>query len=312
MPFNIRADWPALLRAVSPSDITPVMFGGEGAKNAPLATLPQAKAMAAVGATPEDIYARTTPTGSPGGQPILEMFGAPTGYVTPAIPPQETTGWFQSPDDRWRFEFSDAVARLDPRKLQALFEQNPQDRAGTQDIPYGNFTLKDILLHPELFKQYPSLENVKVEPVPPERQARGVLGGYNKETDTLKLANIPAEALATILHETQHAIQSREGFAEGGDRQTRNDILRDLRKVLDNAKALTPEWIRAKNRYFDYKKSMQEETPHQSYKKLAGEVEARNVEGRRGMDLEERRATPGFRTQDFPSTEQYVYTPGKQ
>jgi hypothetical protein len=76
------------------NDVQPVMFGGEGAVGAPLETLKQAQQMTAGGATPEDVYAKT---------------------ATP-----KTTGWYQGPEEKWRFEFSDEDAKFNPEALARI------------------------------------------------------------------------------------------------------------------------------------------------------------------------------------------------
>jgi hypothetical protein len=48
------------------------------------------------------------------------------------------------------------------------------------------------------------------------------------------------------------------------------------------------------------------ETPEQQYRRLAGEVEARNVQARRDMSMDERRARPPWETEDVPRDRQIV------
>ena len=97
------------------SDVQPVMFGGEGAVGAPLEGLKQAQEMQAAGAPAEDIYAKTK---------------------TP-----QTTGWFQGPEEKWRFEFSDKEAQFNPEALAKMH--------GGQAT-----TLDQLLSHPQLFQYY--------------------------------------------------------------------------------------------------------------------------------------------------------------
>ncbi|HPR92264.1 MAG TPA: hypothetical protein PLR64_03370, partial [Candidatus Dojkabacteria bacterium] len=79
------------------------------------------------------------------------------------------------------------------------------------------FKLNDILKHDELYKDYPDAKDIKVVidyDMFPTKKA-----SYDEETNTLKLFRGKMESnediKSTILHEIQHAIQKREGFARG-------------------------------------------------------------------------------------------------
>jgi hypothetical protein len=50
-------------------------------------------------------------------------------------------------------------------------------------------------------------------------------------------------------------------------------------------------------------------TPHDAYRRIAGEVESRNVESRMNMTPEQRRASPPWTTEDVPSARQIVRQP---
>lgn len=69
-----------------------------------------------------------------------------------------------------------------------------------------------------------------------------------------------------FLHELQHAIQKREKFAPGGSSEYQDE----------------------------------------AYRRLAGEVEARNVQKRMFMSPDERRATPPWATEDVPRDKQII------
>ena len=84
-----------------------------------------------------------------------------------------------------------------------------------------------------------------------------------------------------LLHEVQHAIQDIEGFAGGGN-------LSSLQ---------SDENVTAKEAY-DY------------YRKIAGEVEARNVSARINMTPEERRATLLSETEDVTREDQIFLRDG--
>ena len=129
-----------------------------------------------------------------------------------------------------------------------------------------------------LFTAYPSLREMEVQFVTDIRDgafaAYATKGGYKRIE--LNAKKTPVDMLAPyVLHEVQHAIQDVEGFAGGGNLSS-----------LQNDGEVT-----AKEAY-DY------------YRKIAGEVEARNVSARINMTPEERRATLLSETEDVAREDQ--------
>lgn len=135
-----------------------------------------------------------------------------------------------------------------------------------------------------LFAAYPSLRDIEVQFVTDIRDgafaAYATKGGYKRIE--LNAKKTPVDMLAPyILHEVQHAIQDIEGFAGGGN-------LSSLQ---------SDENVTAKEAY-DY------------YRKIAGEVEARNVSARINMTPEERRATLLSETEDVAREDQIFLREG--
>lgn len=178
----------------------------------------------------------------------------------------DATGLYVGTDNRIKFEISDKGARL---------------RKNVPDMEWGY--LPDFIDHPELFKQYPSLRDTRVLRTD---RFQGAQAGYSDQYDVIgipiKTTISDEELLKSILHETQHAVQAREGFARGADS-----------KVVGK----------------------------DAYNRSAGEVEARNVEYRQSLDLNppeeqwtnidtsihsiyERRYP--FHTEEFPIEDQIV------
>jgi len=138
------------------------------------------------------------------------------------------TGWRMGPDNKWRYEISDAPAKL---------------KDSSEDISfYGK--LSDILDHPELYKQYPDLKDI---PVHVEQGADVYSRGEYKRspggTDFINASgNSYMQTKRSLLHEIMHAIQQREGFAKGGspsqmpfDKQFQSKNLKDQASVFMNA-----------------------------------------------------------------------------
>lgn len=165
---------------------------------------------------------------------------------------------FQSPGDgKLRQEISDEAARL-------KIEQGAE----------GQYLLADVLDHPELFKAYPEMANLRVSATPsgqfdlnafydPGNLFRDEVIGFNPNA-------VGAEGI--LLHEVQHAIQNKEGFARGGATENFKAGV----KAFDEAKAA------AKGRIPDTRLA------DILYKRLAGEAEARLTQGRRMLTSEER------------------------
>ena len=67
-----------------------------------------------------------------------------------------------------------------------------------------------------LFKQYPELTNVRVKTH--YRDTDGSTGVFNDKDRTISLAHdmTPEAAKDTLIHEIQHWVQKKEGFARGG------------------------------------------------------------------------------------------------
>lgn len=157
------------------------------------------------------------------------------------------TGTFKGADGRWRQEIDDSSAKLKPEafdttlsnklgeepvvslkdvsisKLKGGSAQDLIDWFAERDKPKKILHLPDVLDHPELFKAYPDLKAVRVEPLP--KYLEGSQIGHFAEKDgpagTIRLKGDldPEFVKSVILHEVQHNIQAQEGFARGGNAQ---------------------------------------------------------------------------------------------
>jgi predicted transcriptional regulator len=81
------------------------------------------------------------------------------------------------------------------------------------DFSPGTLPLASLLNHPALYEVYPDLKNVAVRTIniKPAKAAWGPAG------ITIDYDASPAEAMTSLLHEIQHWIQNREGFASGAN-----------------------------------------------------------------------------------------------
>lgn len=249
-------------------------FGGKNAKNADVLALEIAQEAERKGLPPERIF--------------------------------DATGWFKGADGKWRFEIDDSAA----------FDR------GSSNNPYFFSQIR----HPELREAY-DLE-LGYRQIDGDR----LQGSYrefslNGADGEIGLA-MEADRTGTALHELQHAIQRREGFASGGspemfvDAQNAamrtirklNDDMHDVVKKLDAASASRDTASIAElesqySRLLEERQKIVSATqwdPLDAYGKLAGEVEARNVQKRMGLLADDRRMLPPWMTEDVPRDQQII------
>lgn len=154
--------------------------------------------------------------------------------------------------------------------------------------PNPGSTVGDILHHPELFKAYPDLEKIPLYPLSKEYKDRpGVAGVFNDQG--IQLAPMKEDKLRdTLLHELQHGIQRREGFARGGDRMDYMPDLQTRYSMSDN----------------QYNAAVSK--ANETYLNLAGETEARNVVTRRNLTLLQRARILPEDTEDVSRARQVI------
>lgn len=115
---------------------------------------------------------------------------------------RKATGWHEGMDGKWRFEINDNRMQL---------------RTDAANIP-NYTTLGELVDAPELFEAYPDMADLSVTFHTLED---GQNGGYSRKFDSIELSrdlkNRPEALLNSLIHEAQHAIQNREGFASGAN-----------------------------------------------------------------------------------------------
>ncbi len=148
------------------------------------------------------------------------------------------TGWFKSPDGQWRFELTDDYS----------FLEHPEF------APKGY----EKLQHPDVQDAYPEMWDRLQQSIRRADKPKGRL----EDGNTIFAEGPTGEARRSVaLHELQHAIQEREGFAPGAS-------------------------ISASN--FD------------EYRRAAGEAEARAVQARMNMTAAERAKSFPLDSYDVP------------
>jgi hypothetical protein len=229
------------------------------------------------------------------------------------------TGWFPGPyDGKMRFEIPDDGA---------------ETRAMTQsELRQGELTraLGDFLDHPAFFDAYPEARDITVKWRPQP------LGGgvFRPSLNEIELNNpVSYRLLSDLLHELQHWIQDREGFAVGtsldgmdyaadqvaaqnrakmdaikisllalnrqitetSDPQARSGLESRYQDGVDELNALRQASAEARAR-------ADQATPAQrmgAYRRNAGEIEARDVQARQSMTPEQRKAVAPYSSENI-------------
>jgi GNAT superfamily N-acetyltransferase len=224
----------------------------------------------------------------------------------------DETGWFKGPDGKWRFEIDDKLAHT---KGAGPIVDIAAKRGDALD---------DVIWHGEAFGAYPDMRGIGVQDMGPGSggvYSRGLLEGENIGFGRAVTGK------SVPLHEMQHAIQHREGFAEGANatsnyRFTSQGMSGRLRFLNNEADHLRQELVAGNpspgvRSHIDRRlaelddeiatlQSREGLTPRQAYERSAGEVEARNVQTRRDFTPEQRRAQAPWETQDVPDDLQIV------
>lgn len=215
------------------------------------------------------------------------------------------TGWERGADGKWRYEMPDA-------KIKDMMDVGGGHivKRYEDDMLWNGGKLSKAIDAPELFKAYPQLKDVRID-TDAIMNDMPSNGEYNSKTNTITIHADELKYMNSILnHEIQHVIQDIEGFAKGGSpRLVRGEVKKKLNEVTKQIRQLRAEGkedeakaLIEKNRglYNAYQKN----DDYNSYKSLAGEVEARNVSARLNMTPEERRKTLAESTEDVARKDQ--------
>lgn len=207
------------------------------------------------------------------------------------------TGYFKGPDGKWRFEISDAEASFVDGALR--------DGAEGYQIFTGN--LEALLKHDKLFAAYPSLRYVPVDVTIKKRDPKsfssGNTGSFDGEQLTVKAVD-EKQARSVLLHEIAHWIQLEEDFAFGGNasmgelyegarveffQKELDGLISEWEEIAGKADAATAadarEVFERRLQELDgsiaaTKQGLTRAAAFEYYQRIAGEVEARNVQSR--------------------------------
>ena len=240
----------------------------------------------------------------------------------------QQTGTFRGPDKQWRQEISDKGSKI-TEDVYNQISANKQFKG-----PMGQ-----ALQHEELYNAYPQTAEIPTTMFADITPSGNILKGKSGTFQTPQITVGGPSSMdqrSVALHELQHAIQQREGFASGGSPNAfkPNDVFST--KALEDAAIIDKlmrganlNQLEAKQRFETlFNKSPESgafaaldrigtgkeldaardaarlaDKPMESYKRLAGEAEARATQKRRNLTDEQRKAIFPLESYDVPINE---------
>lgn len=237
--------------------------------------------------------------------------------ATPEAIWQETGNW-KAPDSAWRQEVSDKGSKITEDVYRGISEN--QKFKGL---------LGQGLSHDELYVAYPELKGIHSNFF----AAAEPSGNFIPNARTMTVAGPDTiKQRSTALHELQHAIQQKEGFARGGSPEsmtmTLEEIAQEKRQKakelfnlstandpLDPSRIVKPgarkKGLQLEREAHDLDSkaviaNLSGQARFDLYRRLAGEAEARATQKRRNLTDEQRRAEFPERSYDVPISELIV------
>jgi hypothetical protein len=236
----------------------------------------------------------------------------------------QETGTFRGPDKQWRQEISDKASKI----TEDVFNQISANKE-------FKGRMGQALQHEELYKAYPETAGIPTTMFADEVASGNVLRG---KEGTFQVPQITVGGPSSMaqrsvgLHELQHAIQQKEGFARGGNineyatgpmfDKTARDLTAELSQIVTGGVSAKPLEVLQGLKYtnpkdiepilkkygfnnIDEAKSFiydenERRTPLGQYLRTAGEAEARAVQKRRNFTDEERKKIFPLHSYDVP------------
>ena len=225
-----------------------------------------------------------------------------------------------------------AMTAQEASDLYKRLEAIPAPSRSAMQSVVGN-----VYSHPELYQAYPELAQTQFNIRHPKDMGLGTQGYYDGGVSFRDDVGYAMQSGKSLMgHELQHAIQSKEGFALGGNQEQfahgpmfskkAQDLNADLSKELTGTYSMLPEEIikiiTSQSSVIDpnqlqpiinkygfgsmddalafLKTEDMKRTPFGQYQRLAGEAEARAVQARMNYPIEELRKMFPLESYDVP------------
>lgn len=248
------------------------------------------------------------------------------------------TGWFPGKyDDKMRWEVPDQMSVLKGTvKADELVSRAWKSVTQPRQPDAPTAQLQDILRHPALFSAYPEAAAIPIvaDVNLSSSGAIGPMSGFEGNVIQVN-GNLSGDRLkSTLLHEVQHWIQDKEGFARGGNvstadlsqieaeivskaisdaQKTKSEPLyqdESLEWILKNDPSLTSsqkQWaVNVVKAGPSAIKELQANTPVGRYRRTAGEIESRDVQARQSFTPEQRKAIAPYSSENIAKEEAIV------
>lgn len=238
------------------------------------------------------------------------------------------TGWERGADKLWRYEISDGKWTDTVQKM--IDTQRKNNIPETWGLAYPR-KVAQLINDAELFEAYPDIKelpvhiNIHKDNSYSGSYKRDPYGLYPENDKITVNANSFDKALSILNHEIQHYIQDVEKFAQGGSTNRIKKMHFELMEGINFYNEILSKAHREGNKEL-YEKAMIEKLnkvselqhiegkyglgPSQAYQRLAGEVEARNVQARMNLTPEERLTTLLEETEDIAREDQIFIKEG--
>lgn len=274
LPSELKVEWDKMnqpfgeVKSTSKED-TPVV----ATTASPLVTITEGDVGEAInvgmGAGPGTIAGVTARTAK------LGRLGTGMDYTKPETTAK--TGWWQGADGKFKFEISDEGMKLVDK-----------------DWKFGEKgKLGDFIEHPELFKAYPEFKDMAFEV---GQKTDKYIASFNPNTKTLKINPSAIKSgdegiLDVIIHEVQHAVQNKEGFASGSNPTFAAEEA--LTKLAEKIYSMphSKAKLEAQDLYFQLRNN-KDDFGQYMYLRSPGEIEANIVSARRKLSDEMRKKFP--------------------
>lgn len=301
------------------------MFVGAGSKAFDKAMAFTASKMEKKGATPQEIWKETGTVRGPDGLWRQEISDAEAKFVTAPEMLDKAALLKQSiAENKQKIKESKEYPDLFPKELtaaqKALREENKANKELADTYQYNQaFTGSPANLaieHPELYKAYPDLADVRVMQ---GTYNPSYLGSFSPKYNAIEVTEkgLNYDPRSTALHEMQHAIQEQEGFAVGGNVDTMARLKSTVMNKIGDLNSQMGSYVKAMDASTDpaekallrqqYDAAMEERMklvpfaqldPMDAYRALMGEAEARLTQTRRDLTPEQRKQYFPFEMQD--------------
>jgi hypothetical protein len=272
------------------------------------------------GKTPEEIWQVTRTFRAPDGRLRQEISDANMKYTANEVEQK------QYENARKRYEQAKARATT-PEELNDATDYWNKTKA---DAIYNlSGKAQDFINHPELFAAYPDLAKYSFKQLEQANKQftapENTYGFYSPGMQRITINSDLPYKRSTALHELQHAIQDIEGWQSGSSpeyitaKMAERDIAKkeakEIQDRIDNMRSIDPvlyeDLIRDEQIALSPRKYILNQTqplegvtdPYDAYRRMSGEEEARMVQARRDMGLDELIARPPFEDYEADSSQ---------